>query len=153
MSRRYLLIADPVECTGCRICQLLCSFTKEKVFNPAKARLHVNRIEPPALDVITACHQCTKPTCAEVCPTNAIKRNEQGIVTVDADKCIGCALCVENCPIGAINLNPDNNVPMFCDQCGGCVKYCPVKTLQLVEINALANEKREASVKRSCVVR
>lgn len=148
MSRRYLLIADPVKCTGCKICQLVCSYSKEKVFNPAKARLRVDRIESPALDVIMACHQCTKPPCAEVCPVNAINRNGRGVMTVNTDKCIGCGLCVENCPLGAINLHPDNNVPMFCDQCGQCVKYCPVKTLRLVEINVLANEKREASIKR-----
>ena len=153
MSRRYLLIADPVKCTGCRVCQLVCSFTKEKVFNPAKARLRVNRIEPPALDVVTACHQCTEPMCAEVCPVNAINRNVRGIVTVDADKCNGCGLCVENCPIGAINLHPDNNVPMFCDQCGECIEYCPTKTLRLVETDVLADEKREALAKRLHLVR
>lgn len=149
MPRGKLLTADPTKCTGCRMCELVCSFNKEKVFNPAKARLRVDRIEPPALDVVTACRQCAKPTCAEVCPVKVITRNERGVTTVNEEKCIGCGLCVENCPFGAININPDNNVPMFCDQCGECVKYCPVKTLRLVEVNALASQKRDALLKRS----
>jgi len=45
------------------------------------------------------CNHCDRPACLEACPRNAIyKREEDGIVLVDQDRCRGYRQCVRTCP-------------------------------------------------------
>jgi len=44
------------------------------------------------------CNHCKKAVCVDVCPAGASARREDGIVTVDPDRCIGCRSCVIACP-------------------------------------------------------
>ena len=127
------LYADPLECTGCRICELLCSFYHERVLNPKKARLRVVRLEP-GIDKPIACRHCEKPKCVEVCPVEAIRVvRKTGMSFIDKRKCNGCRLCAEACPYGAIFLHPDEQVAIKCTLCGICVKHCPVQCLKIVK--------------------
>ncbi|MGC8817455.1 MAG: 4Fe-4S binding protein, partial [Candidatus Hadarchaeum sp.] len=43
MSRKILYI-DPLDCTGCRNCEIACSYAKEGLVNPQKSRIRVLRI-------------------------------------------------------------------------------------------------------------
>ncbi len=45
-------------------------------------------------------------SCIQVCPTDAISRDEKGNVTVNPDDCIGCRKCTEVCPTGVIQMIP-----------------------------------------------
>ena len=105
MTQRFLYI-DPLKCTGCRTCELACSYTFHKVSNYRKARLRVVRTDD-GLDKPIACHHCADAPCIKVCPTNAITRTNDGMVVVDKSKCIGCGACVEACPFGAMFMDPD----------------------------------------------
>lgn len=55
---------------------------------------------------VTACpyHAIVKTSvpCEEVCPVNAIKKNEFGIAQIDFSKCIFCGKCFDHCPFGAV---------------------------------------------------
>lgn len=45
------------------------------------------------------CEHCLNPSCVATCPSGAIyKREEDGIVLIDQDKCRGWRLCISGCP-------------------------------------------------------
>lgn len=45
------------------------------------------------------CEHCLNPSCVATCPSGAIyKREEDGIVLIDRDKCRGWRLCISGCP-------------------------------------------------------
>ncbi len=52
------------------------------------------------------CNHCANPACLEACPRNAIyKRDEDGIVVIDQERCNGYQYCVEACPYKKIYFN------------------------------------------------
>jgi len=65
-----------------------------------------------------SCMQCDDAACVTVCPTGAsYKRQEDGIVLVDQDKCMGCNLCAWACPYGARELDQEQGVMKKCTLC------------------------------------
>ncbi|MCJ7597997.1 MAG: nitrate reductase subunit beta, partial [Methyloceanibacter sp.] len=52
------------------------------------------------------CEHCLNPSCVAACPSGAIyKREEDGIVLIDQDKCRGWRMCVSACPYKKIYYN------------------------------------------------
>jgi len=65
-----------------------------------------------------SCLHCENAACVTVCPTGAsYKREEDGIVLVNEDKCIGCKLCSWACPYGAREYDSDQGVMKKCTLC------------------------------------
>jgi Fe-S-cluster-containing dehydrogenase component len=65
-----------------------------------------------------SCLHCEDPPCVPVCPTGAsYKREDNGIVLVDYDKCIGCKYCSWACPYGAREIDAQNKVMKKCTLC------------------------------------
>jgi len=72
------------------------------------------------------CQHCEKPPCADVCPTGASFKREDGIVMVDRHTCIGCRYCMMACPYKArsfIHENVDIK-PSLAPRGKGCVESC-----------------------------
>jgi Fe-S-cluster-containing hydrogenase component 2 len=119
-------------CSGCRVCEIVCSITHEGACNPRKSRIRVS--SKPGVDYPNVCRQCRVPRCAEACPTGAIAKDKKiGAYIVDNEKCTACHACVASCPFGAITIHPNSGFPIKCDLCGGspqCVKYCPQNVLE-----------------------
>jgi len=58
------------------------------------------------------CQQCDEPPCTKVCPVEATWKEDDGIVVVDYDWCIGCRYCEAACPYHARRFNwKKPNVP------------------------------------------
>jgi len=51
------------------------------------------------------CQQCDEPPCVDVCPVEATWKEEDGIVVVDYNWCIGCRYCEAACPYHARRFN------------------------------------------------
>ncbi|KAB2658233.1 nitrate reductase subunit beta [Brucella tritici] len=52
------------------------------------------------------CEHCLNPTCVAACPSGAIyKREDDGIVLIDQEKCRGWRMCVSGCPYKKIYYN------------------------------------------------
>ena len=116
-------------CTGCLMCEQMCSVSKTGTFNPYLARIRINRNRGDYAWVPIICRHCRVPKCQEACPVpEAMTRDdESGVVVINDAACIGCLACVEACPFGAIQVGPNNEI-LKCDLCQGdpaCVRYCP----------------------------
>lgn len=116
------------------MCELMCSFHHYQVGNPSRSRIRVVSLGR-GVDIPVTCLNCEDAPCVNICPTGAMHRpRPDGMVLVDPDLCIGCAMCVNACPIGAVILDPEDGTAAKCDLCGGepqCVKYCPAQVLEL----------------------
>ena len=131
MAKTKVLRAIPDLCTGCRICELVCSLYKTGTANPSLARIKIQNVRKESRFIPVICRHCQNAPCFAACPVpGAMSLNEAiGVVSINADKCITCLACMEACPFGAIQIGPNAEV-LKCDLCGGeplCAKYCPVR--------------------------
>ncbi len=118
---------DQTRCTGCFTCTVACKDWHEVPAGPASWRI-VQTIESGKYpDVFVAffsasCYHCANPACVSACPVNVItKRQEDGIVVVDREKCLGkekCSLCLQACPYQAPQFGAEENAKMqMCNFC------------------------------------
>ncbi len=63
------------------------------------------------------CNHCSKPACVEACSRNAISKNDDGIVLIDQERCVGHRHCVEACPYSMIYFNPVTQKSEKCIEC------------------------------------
>ncbi|MGC9368897.1 MAG: nitrate reductase subunit beta [Paracoccaceae bacterium] len=64
------------------------------------------------------CEHCLNPTCAASCPSGAIyKREEDGVVLIDQEKCRGWRMCVSGCPYKKIYYNWESGKSEKCTFC------------------------------------
>ncbi len=148
MQRKFV-VSDSGQCTGCQICEYICSAVKEGGFNPLLSRIRTLRIEP-AFNISMACRLCEDPTCVKSCPRKALTREEEtGIIILDEEKCNGCAWCIETCEFGAIALHSAKKTIIVCDLCEGdpkCVAYCPTEALSLKTPEEISQKTRKKAI-------
>ena len=113
---RYGMVIDTRRCVGCKACMVAC-----KVENKTPPGVSYTIVSSHALDrpdekpVFTTkpCFHCEHPPCVDVCPVSAtFKRDQDGIVVVDYDRCIGCRYCITACPYGARDFDFGENYTM-----------------------------------------
>jgi len=147
-----VLQIDFEKCTGCRLCELVCSVFHDGVSNAARSRIKVIKWESEGVYIPMACQQCQDAPCMIICPTNAIFRDEElNRVMVNQDKCIGCRSCVAVCPFGAMNFNVIDRKVFKCDFCDGdpqCVRFCEVKAVEYIEADRVSISKTRTAAEK-----
>ena len=125
---------DPSRCIGCQACVGACA---ECESHRGHSMIHVDYVDRASsiATVPTVCMHCENPTCAQVCPADAIKQNEDGIVqSALKPRCLDCRNCVNACPFGVPKYNTEMHLQMKCDMCFDrsseglkpmCASVCP----------------------------
>ena len=154
---QYGFFFDQSRCIGCHTCAVAC---KDWYDIPAGSVnwIRVSEIldgKFPNLKMSylsIACNHCTNPPCIKSCPNSAIiKREEDGIVLVNQDLCLGyeeCGgKCLKSCPWKAPQFKNKNNAKMEkCNLCFTrlekgqqpiCVEACPMYALDVGPIEEL----------------
>jgi Fe-S-cluster-containing dehydrogenase component len=117
VSDQYELFIDPGRCIGCQACVQACSECDTHKGHPMIHLEYVDRTSSTQT-VPVVCMHCDSPTCAEVCPADAIKKNEDGVVqTARKSRCVACNNCVLACPFGVPKMMSDFDLMMKCDLC------------------------------------
>lgn len=147
-----VLFVEPGKCTGCRSCELICSFIHAKEFNPLKSRISIIAFEKTGFSFPAVRQQCSVAACMEVCPVNAISVDpETGAKIVNHDICLRCKMCTIACPFGATFYDADKDMILKCDLCGGdpeCVKYCSAAAISYLETKIANFSKRRETAEK-----
>ncbi len=131
---------DKGKCSGCRYCELVCSYRENSSFNPRESKIRVLKYDESGIDDPVVCHQCTLCPPADACPTQAFQRGKDGIVRIEDKACTACYACVSACPHQAVFRPPTRSPPLVCDLCDGqplCVKKCPTHVLTFSAVESL----------------
>jgi Fe-S-cluster-containing dehydrogenase component len=108
---------DQSRCIGCESCVQACT---ECDSHKGHSMIHLEYVDRShsTQTVPVVCMHCDSPTCAEVCPADAIKRTEDGVVqTARKPRCIACNNCVLACPFGVPKMKVEFELMMKCDMC------------------------------------
>ena len=165
-NKKLGLVIDLDSCVGCHACVSSCKewntagvmapLTDSRPYgdNPDGVwfnRVHSFEVEDRTVHFPKSCLHCDDAPCVTVCPTGAsYKREEDGIVLVNPDTCIGCKLCSWACPYGAREFDQHEGVMKKCTLCvdriynsnlppaarvPACVSACPTGARHFGDLN------------------
>lgn len=138
VPEKFEFFIDPSRCIGCNACVQACSECDTHKGYSMIQLDYIDRANSPQT-VPVVCMHCNSPTCAEVCPADAIKKTDDGVVqSARKPRCIACNNCVLACPFGIPKMNTRMNLMMKCDMCYDrtsngkkpmCASVCPSQAL------------------------
>ena len=154
MGKYKFVGVDMEKCTGCRVCEYVCSMEHVKAFNPFRSRIRVVRIYPNTNAALN-CRMCDDAPCVTACPRKALTQSpETGVILVNDVLCNepGCDKCIKACEYGSIILEAGK--ARMCDLCGereggpSCVEWCPEKALELTTDDSISKKNPGGSVQK-----
>jgi anaerobic dimethyl sulfoxide reductase subunit B (iron-sulfur subunit) len=161
MTKQLAFYFNASACNGCKACAIAC-----KSKNDLPVGINWRRVYeygggdwvPDPLDrsflkpkvfayaMSVACMHCQNPVCLQVCPAAAISKDDNGIVTIDANLCIGCRYCQWACPYGAPQFNEAEGIMTKCNMCQDivaqgekpyCVEACVMRAMDFGTLEEL----------------
>lgn len=138
LSSQKVIVFDPELCTGCRYCEVVCSFKHYGCIDLSKSyvRILFNGDEGTGAFEAVNCQHCEEPICVSACPSEALEKDERtGWVKINPLKCIGCQMCVYLCPLSVPFFDEERKAAVKCDFCDGdpeCVRHCSPAALRVV---------------------
>ena len=141
-------LVDITKCIGCRACQVACKQWNDRPGEDTALEPDLGFQNPAVLSAKTLtlisfheipdekapgglhyastmwrCLHCLEPACVSSCPTTALFRLDEGPVTYEEDKCIGCRYCMWACPWGVPSADWDTRSPKI-HKCTHCADRC-----------------------------
>lgn len=177
-KHQYIYLIDIRKCIGCGACVRACAQENDvprNYFRTWVERYEVSRTGEIVVDSSNGgmdgfaprvgghdvtkafflpklCCHCTHTPCVQLCPVGASYRTHDGVVLVDAKRCIGCGYCVQACPYGSRFIHPVTHTASKCTLCyhrltrgltTACVQACPVKARRLGDTKKVGDEVAE----------
>jgi carbon-monoxide dehydrogenase iron sulfur subunit len=160
LKENKFIYADPSKCLGCKSCEMACALAhagcdletavaKQMQLKPRNIVVQVGATVVPI-----QCRQCEDAPCAHVCPVGALCQ-EDGLVKLNRENCVGCKVCAMVCPFGSIVMatetiqktegtRTNKARALKCDLCFSrhekvteeacaCVQACPTQALALID--------------------
>lgn len=152
---------DQTRCMSCNACTVSCKDWNQVEPGPVAWRKQFAYEDKGAENILPfsmSCNHCEDPACMTACTLNAISKSDDGIVTVDRNKCESLELCILACPFAKPMLAEDKQEPnalvgwkvqhpmQKCDMCKErlsngekpiCVLSCVGRALDFGEYNSL----------------
>ncbi|BAE85540.1 DMSO reductase iron-sulfur subunit [Desulfitobacterium sp. LBE] len=144
-NKQYGMLIDTTRCVGCQTCVIGC-----KINHKVPGGAHWSSVEMIGSRIMyqpagnypnpvlafrpRLCNHCADPACVKNCPTGAMHKDDNGLVSVNQDVCIGCKYCVWTCPYDAPEFDTEKKVMSKCTFCMEliakgekpyCVESCP----------------------------
>ncbi len=116
-NQQPAFFVDMTLCTGCKACMIACKDKHDLDVSVNWRRVveysggnWIKEGDCFRQDIFCyylslSCNHCQDPICVNSCPTTAMHKDSEGIVSVDESKCVGCGYCQWACPYGAPQLN------------------------------------------------
>lgn len=99
-GKKFVMVIDLARCKNLKKCQSACNHMH--TVHPGQSWIKVNSMQDAEHSAPywqpTTCMHCDEPPCVKVCPVDATFKRQDGIVSIDSDRCIGCRFCMAACP-------------------------------------------------------
>jgi len=157
VSKQLAFVIDMKRCIGCDTCVVACKVENDVGAGRFRLKVLDSNRDPiterpqgtfPNLSqhwLPTMCHHCIDAPCVSACPTNTLWRDDDdGLVRLDVDKCIGCQRCAEECPYDAISFDPLSGAADKCTACShrievneapSCALVCPTRAIHFGDLH------------------